>query len=111
MSAAATQPGWGSYMASLIIGASVFVHEKIKDKKEAKKEAKRKAYEKRYEELETEHKKTQHQPNRQVEKDQTGSSEASKTTMAEGVRTSQDSRRSEDGPSQWVNGVSSEKGR
>lgn len=90
-------------MASLIIGAGVLFHEKIKDKKEAKREAKRKAYEKRYQELEDEHKKTQSRSTAQIEKVQTGSSNSTDGAgLDTGTRTSQDSQRIEDGPSRWV---------
>jgi len=106
MSAAASQPGWGNYMASLIIGTGVLIHEKIKDKKVAKREAKRKSYEKRYQELENEHKNTQVKSAGEVEKDQTGLSQSRDGTMLdEAPRTSHDSQRSEDGPSRWVSEV------
>ena len=104
MSAAITQSGWGSFMASLLVGAGVLVHDKIKDRREAKKEAKRKSYEKRYQELQDEHKKGQHKATGLVGKDQTGLSHSTDDTIPDGgVRKSHESQRSEDGPSQWVN--------
>ena len=112
MSTAATQPVWGNYMASLIIGTGVLIHGKIKDKKELKREAKRKAYEKRYQELEDEHKKTQMKSPGGVEKDQTELNQNTDGTRSdEALRTSYESERSEDGPSRWVSEARMAEGR
>ena len=43
-------------MASLILGAGILLHDKIKHDKAKRKEKKRKSYEERYNELEKEHK-------------------------------------------------------
>lgn len=43
-------------MASLIVGAGLLIHDKIKSDKAKRKEKKRKGYEARYNELENEHK-------------------------------------------------------
>ena len=100
-------------MASLIIGASVYLHQKVKDKKDAKKEAKAKGYEKRYQELEDEHKKMQPEQNTHSEKGRTSLTQSTDGTNSNGHRrTSEESSRSrEDGPGRWVSEVNIEKGR
>jgi hypothetical protein len=98
-------------MASLILGAGILVHDKIKSSKAKKQEKKRKAYEARYNELEQEHKS---QEATFLERKTTGDSslKASDTATAEkqpGLkRHSSDSQRSiqnehdEDSPARWV---------
>lgn len=100
-------------MASLIIGASVFIHEKVKDKKKAKEDAKRKEYEKRYQELEKEHKSVRPKSTNPFEDDKAGGQQNTDGTSVDdrGQRTSEDSRRSEDGPGRWVEEANLEKKR
>lgn len=98
-------------MASLILGAGILVHDKIKSSKAKKQEKKRKSYEARYNELAQEHK--SHEANF-LERKKTGDSSTitTNTTVAEKQldrgRGSSDSRRSshnavdEDNPTRWV---------
>lgn len=92
-------------MASLLIGSAILISEKVKNKKAAKKEAKREAYEKRYKELEDEHQKTQRSRSNTLEKSQTGQSHATQGSSDLERKTSHESLKDDDGPSQWVNDV------
>lgn len=88
----------GNYMASILVAGGIFIHEKVKGKKDAKREAKRKLYEQRYDELKADHEKTQGSQR---------STDAGVSTV-EPTRTSEDSVRNEkqeinDGPARWVN--------
>jgi hypothetical protein len=98
-------------MASLILGAGILVHDKIKSSKAKKQEKKRKAYEARYNELEQEHKT---QEATFLERKMTGDSNsrakdaATAEKQPELKRHSSDSQRSihshhdEDSPARWV---------
>lgn len=100
-------------MASLIIGASVYLHQKVKNKKDAKKEAKAKGYEKRYQELEDEHKKMQPEQNIQSEKGRASLTQSTDGTRSDGHRrmSEESSRSEEDGPGRWVSEANIEKAR
>lgn len=101
-------------MASLIIGASFLVSQKIKDKKDAKRDAKAKGYQKRYQELEDEHKKMQPKANGQSE--ERGGATTSLAQSTDGTRSeekrrpsAESSRSEEDGPGRWVDEANLEK--
>ena len=89
-------------MASLLVGGTIYVSQKIKDKRAAKREAKRKRHEEWYRELEDEHNKTHRKSTDPLAKEQTGVSQGTEKTTSDGTRQSVDSRRSEDGPTRWV---------
>ncbi|ETN46939.1 uncharacterized protein HMPREF1541_01128 [Cyphellophora europaea CBS 101466] len=91
-------------MASLLVGASLLIHDKIKGDRAKRREKKRKGYEVRYSELEKEHK--SHEAD-VLHRKSTGGSMGNQDTSAPGPaprsRNSQDSLRSnQDGPARWV---------
>lgn len=86
----------GNYMASILVAGGIFIHDKIKGKKDAKRDAKRKMYEDRYDQLKADHEKTQ--PKQIITEE---------SVSASARRTSEQSLRDEkhdanDGPQRWV---------
>lgn len=107
-------------MASIIVGAGLFIHGKIKDDRNKRKEKKRKRYEDRYNELEKEHESHEAQ---YLQRKATGESEVV-GTPGEGHSPLEDplKRRSsleslgsqpgvddQDGPAKWVEQAMSER--
>lgn len=107
-------------MASLIVGAGLLIHGKIKDDRNKRKEKKRKRYEDRYNELEKEHKSHEAQ---YLQRKATGESElvgapaAGHSPPEDSLRrrSSQESLGSQrgvddqDGPAKWVERAMSER--